>query len=111
MTKGFSDQFLLEAERHSVWGAAQLEALMEFLPEAPWTGTGSTRRAITVATRARGHSWSSVQPCAAGPFSSSAASQARHSGFIRDGHPDRPADLCETRNRRANLRRCHPLRE
>ncbi|MFJ8751936.1 DUF6882 domain-containing protein [Streptomyces sp. NPDC102441] len=37
MTTGFSDQFVLEAERHSVWGAAQLEALMEFLPEAPWS--------------------------------------------------------------------------
>lgn len=37
MKSGFSDQFLLEAERHSVWGAAQLEVLMEFLPEAPWS--------------------------------------------------------------------------
>ncbi|MER7175126.1 DUF6882 domain-containing protein [Streptomyces mesophilus] len=37
MTNGFSDQFLLETERHSVWGATQLEALMEFLPDAPWT--------------------------------------------------------------------------
>lgn len=37
MTNGFSDQFLLEADRHSVWGAAQLEALLDFLPEAPWS--------------------------------------------------------------------------
>ncbi|MFE9404885.1 DUF6882 domain-containing protein [Streptomyces sp. NPDC006530] len=37
MTRDFSDQFLFEAERHSVWGAAQLETLMEFLPEAPWS--------------------------------------------------------------------------
>ncbi|MCX4451367.1 DUF6882 domain-containing protein [Streptomyces sp. NBC_01789] len=42
MTNNFSDQFLLEAERHSVWGAAQLEALMHFLPEAPWSADLST---------------------------------------------------------------------
>ncbi|MFE6101040.1 DUF6882 domain-containing protein [Streptomyces laurentii] len=34
---GFSDAFVLEAERHAAWGAAQLEALTAFLPDAPWT--------------------------------------------------------------------------
>ncbi|GKQ36082.1 hypothetical protein ALMP_26250 [Streptomyces sp. A012304] len=33
----FSDAFLLEAERHAAWGAAQLEALTSFLPDGPWT--------------------------------------------------------------------------
>ncbi|MFJ7591747.1 DUF6882 domain-containing protein [Streptomyces sp. NPDC097617] len=33
----FSDAFLLEAERHAAWGAAQLEVLTDFLPEGPWT--------------------------------------------------------------------------
>ncbi|TXS04993.1 hypothetical protein EAO73_13560 [Streptomyces sp. col6] len=42
MTNEFSDQFLLEAERHSVWGVAQLEALMDFLPRAPWSADLST---------------------------------------------------------------------
>jgi hypothetical protein len=37
MVSGFSDAFLLEAERHAAWGAAQLDALTAFLPEAPWT--------------------------------------------------------------------------
>ncbi|MER7465414.1 DUF6882 domain-containing protein [Streptomyces sp. NPDC097981] len=37
MVNGFSDAFLLEAERHAAWGAAQLEALTAFLPEGPWT--------------------------------------------------------------------------
>ncbi|MFJ3203112.1 hypothetical protein [Streptomyces sp. NPDC086989] len=32
---GFSDAFLLEAERHAAWGAAQLEALTAFLPDDP----------------------------------------------------------------------------
>ncbi|WP_370424229.1 DUF6882 domain-containing protein (plasmid) [Streptomyces sp. QH1-20] len=33
----FSDAFLNEAERHAAWGAAQLEALTDFLPQGPWT--------------------------------------------------------------------------
>ncbi|WP_370414351.1 DUF6882 domain-containing protein [Streptomyces fradiae] len=33
----FSDAFLFEAERHAAWGAAQLEALMGFLPEGEWS--------------------------------------------------------------------------
>ncbi|MFI2205374.1 DUF6882 domain-containing protein [Streptomyces sp. NPDC020192] len=37
MTSEFSDAFLLEAERHAAWGAAQLEALTAFLPEGPWS--------------------------------------------------------------------------
>lgn len=37
MVSRFSDAFLLEAERHAAWGAAQLEALTAFLPDAPWT--------------------------------------------------------------------------
>lgn len=37
MVSEFSDAFLLEAERHAAWGAAQLESLTAFLPEAPWT--------------------------------------------------------------------------
>ncbi|MFF5705559.1 DUF6882 domain-containing protein [Streptomyces sp. NPDC012794] len=37
MISEFSDPFLLEAERHAAWGAAQLEALTGFLPEGPWT--------------------------------------------------------------------------
>ncbi|AOR30118.1 hypothetical protein BFF78_02650 [Streptomyces fodineus] len=37
MMSEFSDAFLLEAERHAAWGAAQLETLTAFLPEAPWT--------------------------------------------------------------------------
>jgi hypothetical protein len=37
MTTGFSDAFLLEAERHAAWGAAQLQALTDFLPEGPWS--------------------------------------------------------------------------
>ncbi|MGV4980858.1 DUF6882 domain-containing protein [Streptomyces sp. NRAIS4] len=37
MTSEFSDAFLLEAERHAAWGAAQLETLTAFLPEGPWT--------------------------------------------------------------------------
>ncbi|MCC5474741.1 DUF6882 domain-containing protein [Streptomyces sp. NPDC059680] len=37
MTSEFSDVFLLEAERHAAWGAAQLEALTAFLPEGPWS--------------------------------------------------------------------------
>lgn len=37
MVSRFSDAFLLEAERHAAWGAAQLEALTAFLPDGPWT--------------------------------------------------------------------------
>ncbi|MFD0370575.1 DUF6882 domain-containing protein [Streptomyces sp. NPDC127114] len=37
ITDEFSDAFLLEAERHAAWGAAQLEALADFLPEGDWT--------------------------------------------------------------------------
>ncbi|MGI5350534.1 DUF6882 domain-containing protein [Streptomyces sp. CA-250714] len=37
MASEFSDAFLLEAERHAAWGAAQLEALTAFLPDGPWT--------------------------------------------------------------------------
>ncbi|MFI5688077.1 DUF6882 domain-containing protein [Streptomyces sp. NPDC051636] len=37
MVSEFSDAFLLEAERHAAWGAAQLDALTAFLPEGPWT--------------------------------------------------------------------------
>jgi hypothetical protein len=37
MVSRFSDAFLLEAERHAAWGAAQLEALTSFLPDGPWT--------------------------------------------------------------------------
>ncbi len=37
MVSEFSDAFLLEAERHAAWGAAQLEALTAFLPDGPWT--------------------------------------------------------------------------
>ncbi|MFJ4776660.1 DUF6882 domain-containing protein [Streptomyces sp. NPDC088762] len=37
MTNEFSEPFLLEAERHAAWGAAQLEALTAFLPDGPWT--------------------------------------------------------------------------
>ncbi|WP_031478810.1 DUF6882 domain-containing protein [Streptomyces bicolor] len=37
MASEFSDAFLLEAERHAAWGAAQLQALTAFLPEGPWT--------------------------------------------------------------------------
>jgi hypothetical protein len=37
MISGFSDAFLLEAERHAAWGAAQLEVLTGFLPEGPWS--------------------------------------------------------------------------
>ncbi|MFJ9578895.1 DUF6882 domain-containing protein [Streptomyces sp. NPDC101191] len=37
MVSSFSDAFLLEAERHAAWGAAQLEALMAFLPDGDWT--------------------------------------------------------------------------
>ncbi|MFD8578239.1 DUF6882 domain-containing protein [Streptomyces virginiae] len=37
MKTEFSDAFLLEAERHAAWGAAQLEALTEFMPAGPWT--------------------------------------------------------------------------
>ncbi|PRH77349.1 hypothetical protein C6N75_20705 [Streptomyces solincola] len=37
MVNRFSDAFLLEAERHAAWGAAQLEALTAFLPDGPWT--------------------------------------------------------------------------
>ncbi|MFI8827027.1 DUF6882 domain-containing protein [Streptomyces sp. NPDC053431] len=37
MVSSFSDAFLLEAERHAAWGAAQLEALTAFLPEGDWT--------------------------------------------------------------------------
>ncbi|HZF89117.1 DUF6882 domain-containing protein [Streptomyces sp.] len=37
MVSGFSEAFLLEAERHAAWGAAQLDALTRFLPEGPWT--------------------------------------------------------------------------
>ncbi|MFG2332518.1 DUF6882 domain-containing protein [Streptomyces sp. NPDC048604] len=37
MTSTFSEAFLCEAERHAAWGAAQLEALTAFLPDAPWT--------------------------------------------------------------------------
>ncbi|MFI9237480.1 DUF6882 domain-containing protein [Streptomyces sp. NPDC053079] len=33
----FSDAFLCEAERHAAWGAAQLQALADFLPQGPWT--------------------------------------------------------------------------
>ncbi|MFC7304285.1 DUF6882 domain-containing protein [Streptomyces monticola] len=37
MVTEFSDAFLLEAERHAAWGAAQLDSLTGFLPEGPWT--------------------------------------------------------------------------
>ncbi|WP_037670014.1 DUF6882 domain-containing protein [Streptomyces griseus] len=37
MTREFSDAFLLEAERHAAWGAAQLDTLTTFLPDGPWT--------------------------------------------------------------------------
>ncbi|MFJ3925252.1 DUF6882 domain-containing protein [Streptomyces sp. NPDC090022] len=37
MVTHFSESFLLEAERHAAWGAAQLETLTGFLPEGPWT--------------------------------------------------------------------------
>ncbi|MEV5238349.1 DUF6882 domain-containing protein [Streptomyces cinnamoneus] len=33
----FSDAFLCEAERHAAWGAVQLQALTDFLPQGPWT--------------------------------------------------------------------------
>ncbi|MEW2157910.1 DUF6882 domain-containing protein [Streptomyces sp. NPDC007189] len=36
MMSEFSNAFLLEAERHAAWGAAQLEALNAFLPDGPW---------------------------------------------------------------------------
>ncbi|MFF8865383.1 hypothetical protein ACF08B_25340 [Streptomyces sp. NPDC015139] len=36
MISEFSDAFLLEAERHAAWGAAQLEVLTGFLPDGPW---------------------------------------------------------------------------
>ncbi|MFF4531683.1 DUF6882 domain-containing protein [Streptomyces sp. NPDC001407] len=32
----FSDAFLDETERHAAWGAAQLQTLTNFLPQAPW---------------------------------------------------------------------------
>ncbi|MEU5322348.1 DUF6882 domain-containing protein [Streptomyces sp. NPDC021056] len=37
MVSEFSEAFLLEAERHAAWGAAQLDVLGAFLPEGPWT--------------------------------------------------------------------------
>ncbi|QES53819.1 hypothetical protein DEJ51_05770 [Streptomyces venezuelae] len=37
MITRFGDAFLNETERHSAWGAAQLETLTSFLPEGPWT--------------------------------------------------------------------------
>lgn len=37
MASEFSEAFLLEAERHAAWGAAQLDALTAFLPDGPWT--------------------------------------------------------------------------
>ncbi|MEU9034068.1 DUF6882 domain-containing protein [Streptomyces sp. NPDC048352] len=37
MISEFSEPFLLEAERHAAWGAAQLEALNAFLPDGPWS--------------------------------------------------------------------------
>ncbi|MBT2440356.1 hypothetical protein J7E93_09590 [Streptomyces sp. ISL-36] len=37
MVTGFSDRFLLEAERHAAWGAAQLDTLTGFLPDGPWS--------------------------------------------------------------------------
>ncbi|MET9291007.1 DUF6882 domain-containing protein [Streptomyces sp. NPDC003077] len=37
MITQFGDAFLYEAERHAAWGAAQLEALTDFLPDGPWT--------------------------------------------------------------------------
>ncbi|AIR96452.1 DUF6882 domain-containing protein [Streptomyces glaucescens] len=37
MVSGFSEALLLEAERHAAWGAAQLDALTQFLPDGPWT--------------------------------------------------------------------------
>ncbi|MGW0084174.1 DUF6882 domain-containing protein [Streptomyces sp. NPDC003393] len=37
MASEFSDAFLLEAERHAAWGAAQLQALTAFLPDGPWS--------------------------------------------------------------------------
>ncbi|AJF68815.1 DUF6882 domain-containing protein [Streptomyces vietnamensis] len=37
MTSTFSENFLLEAERHAAWGAAQLDVLGAFLPDGPWT--------------------------------------------------------------------------
>ncbi|MFE2168199.1 DUF6882 domain-containing protein [Streptomyces sp. NPDC059447] len=37
MITRFGDEFLSEAELHAAWGAAQLQALTDFLPEGPWT--------------------------------------------------------------------------
>ncbi|WP_445269675.1 DUF6882 domain-containing protein [Streptomyces sp. DSM 41634] len=37
MMSQFSDAFLLEAERHAAWGAAQLQVLTEYVPQGPWT--------------------------------------------------------------------------
>lgn len=37
MVSEFSTAFLVEAERHAAWGAAQLDALTAFLPDGPWT--------------------------------------------------------------------------
>ncbi|MEU7025270.1 DUF6882 domain-containing protein [Streptomyces sp. NPDC046275] len=37
MVQTFSDAFLFEAERHAAWGAAQLEALMDVLPDGDWS--------------------------------------------------------------------------
>ncbi|MFE2268631.1 DUF6882 domain-containing protein [Streptomyces lavendulae] len=33
----FGNAFLFEAERHAAWGAAQLQALMAFVPAGDWT--------------------------------------------------------------------------
>jgi hypothetical protein len=44
MASEFSDAFLLEAERHAAWGAAQLDALTAFLPDGPWTADLSSCR-------------------------------------------------------------------
>ncbi|MFD7260799.1 DUF6882 domain-containing protein [Streptomyces sp. NPDC059874] len=37
MITRFGDEFLSEAELHAAWGAAQLQALTDFLTEGPWT--------------------------------------------------------------------------
>ena len=47
---------------------------------------------MTVATRASVQRWSSTQPCAAGPCSSSATSSGRHSGLNRLGRPLGPVE-------------------
>lgn len=50
------------------------------------------RRAMTAAIRARVQRWSSTQPCAAGPLSSSAFSRTRICGVIRLDRPLGPLE-------------------